>query len=219
MAIVDQLTKRDRLWHAHAHRCAETVMRAAGIQGRQHGIDSPIDAARELANLYYIPAKPRHWQEYGDVAFHLVATWPPDLAYAIVYALRELQSEIGHDPVPYVLKATEMMYDFRPEMVDLHLEAAPRTSDLVADPTARATAAAKLLARELSVVPLRWASGILHSMKPTAKKFVSQELQAFNPDGAAVLLGERYRWLLTGTGLVRWSTRCVMHVLFGKQGS
>ena len=113
MATIDRLTKRARQWREHADRSRETIMRAAAFQASQHRLHNPLTSTRHLATLYAMSAKQQNWLEYGDVALHLVAAWPPDLAYLILYGLRELQSEIGYDPVPLVLKAVDMLPHLR----------------------------------------------------------------------------------------------------------
>ena len=219
MAILDRLTRKDREWHDHAQRCGETIMRAAGVQARQHGLSDVLSPAGRLIELYGLRDNPRDWREFGAVAFHLVATWPPDLAYMILYAMREIKPPLAYDPVPLVMKAMEMLRHLRSENVTLHLEMGGQAQELAGDPDIRARACACVIARELSGVPLRWASGIYSALELELKPFVQEELKRFNPRAADILLKGNYSWVRTGTGLHRllqrvW--RIILRVLFGK---
>ncbi|MBI3933975.1 MAG: hypothetical protein HY316_04735 [Acidobacteria bacterium] len=213
MAVLDRITKRARQWDEHAARCGDTIMRAAAVQGRGYSISAPGCEAKRLAALYTIRDKHKDWREYGDVALHLAAAWPPDLAYSILYALRELQAEIGYDPVPLTLKAVEMLYYLRCERIKLHLERTGRVCQLMDEPVERAKCGARIIARELSVVPLRWASGIYDALDPGMKPFVQEQLREFNPKAADILLKSRSSRLLTRPRLLR----LIFRVLFGRQ--
>ena len=167
-----------------------------------------------------MPSKQQNWLEYGDVALHLVAAWPPDLAYLILYGFRELQSEIGYDPVTLVLKAVEMLPHLRCEGVALHLDPSDRVRQLRADPTERARSGAKILVREIVGVPLRWAQGIYRNLDPEMKPFVEEQLRAFSPTSARILMQAGPFWLFTGSGLRRVFFRLVkviFGILFGKE--
>lgn len=219
MATLDRLTRKDREWHDHAQRCAETIMRAAGVQARQHGLSDVMSPAGRLIELYGLRDNPRDWREFGGVAFHLVATWPADLAYMILYAMRETKPPLGYDPVPLVMKAIEMLRHLRPENVTLHREMGGQAQELAGDPDRRARACACVIARELSGVPLRWASGIYSALDSELKPFVQEELKRFNPKAARILLNGCHSWLLTGAGLHRLLQRlwwAILRVLFGK---
>ncbi len=203
MGMLDSLAPKSRLWKRQAEKCAREVMRAASVQAHACGMANIIGAARELARQYQLEAKAADWHEYGDVAFHLVTVWPPDLAYAIIYAFREVKHGCGYDPVPLVLKAVEMMYCFKPAAVTLHLPPTAEWQKMWNDPQERLRASAKILAREISGVPLRWASGIYRALDTTVKPVVLEQVRHFNPAGAAILERCGYSWLFTKSGLLR----------------
>ena len=73
MATLDKLTVKARLWDEHATHCRKIIMRAAGVQARQYELRDPTVEAQRLVDLYAIREKKKDWQEYGDVAFHIVA--------------------------------------------------------------------------------------------------------------------------------------------------
>lgn len=186
-------------------------MRAAAIQGRSHGMANPLLSATRLVADYSLHTRQSDWREYGEVAFHLVYQWPPDLGYVILYSLREVNALKGRDVVPFVLKAVEMLPHFNPIPSRLHLPGPGNKQQLWTDPDERSRAAAKLLARELSNVPLRWASGIYRSMDGTIKPFVAEQLKTYNPAGSAILFGKQHEWLLTKSGLLK----AIMRLCFG----
>jgi hypothetical protein len=220
MATLDRLTKRERQWLVHAQQCGQTVMRAAGVQARQRGIRDPLDTACQLAERYKLRGIKEDWREFGAVAFHLVSTWPPDLAYVLLYSLREIKPPLGYDPVPLVMKAMEMLPHWQPESSAFEAEENSQAQQVIRDPDERARACARVITRELSGVPLRWASGIYASLDPEVKRFVQEELRRFNPWGAQHLLtGRNWSWLVTGTGLrliLRHLWRILFRVLFGR---
>jgi hypothetical protein len=123
-----------------------------------------------------------------------------------------MQNELGYDPVPYLLKATEEMFHFRPENVVLHIEMSEIPKALLTNPSERAKRAAKLIAREISVTPLRYASGIFNAMDPVMKPFVTDELRSFNPEAMDILSRGSRMWILTGSGFLRF----LMRLLFGE---
>lgn len=220
MATLDRLRKKDRQWHEYAEQCGKTILRAAAVQGRQHGMRDPISAANRLAESYNIRNKSKDWREYGDVAFHLAVTWPPDLAYIVIYAFREIQPPIGYDPVPLIMKALEMLRYLRHENMIIQIEMDERIRKIAENPNELAKASAKLLVRELSSVPLRWATGIYRALDSEVRNSVRQELLEFNPKSAKILLKGGFSWLLTGTGLLQilnsiW--RAIHKILFGKE--
>jgi hypothetical protein len=212
MGFLDLLTPKSRKWRRHSRSCQDTMMRAAAVQGRSLGLNNPMPLAVELVNHYSLNRKQANWQEFGEVAFHLLAQWPPDLAYVILYGLREVKAMEGRDVVPFVLKAVEMMPHFNPTSANMRLTAPRNNPQLLKDSNERARSAAKLLAREISNVPLRWASGIYRSMDGTTKPFVAEQLKAYNPVGAAILLSDHGSWLLTKSGVLKG----LMRMLFGR---
>jgi hypothetical protein len=212
MAFLDKLTQASRNWEKLTAKSWEAIQRAASLQAQQYKVHSTIEEARKLALLYAVKQKRMDWREYGDIAFHLIATWPSDLAYIILYAFRELHSELGYDPVPFILKATERIYHLQPENLELHIEVTERVQRLFDDPAGRARMGAKIIAREISITPLRWASGIYNTLDLTVKPFVEEQLREFNPNCADILSNSSLAWLFTGSGWTRWLIR----VLFGK---
>lgn len=201
-----------RKWKKLTIKCAETLQRAASLQAQRYGVHSPIDEAQCLASTYAIWQKRMDWHDYGDIAFHLIAKWPPDLAYSILYSFREIEPKLTHDPAPLILKAMEEIYYLQPDKLKLRLEITKQIQKLTEDSVERAKMGAKLIAREISVVPLRWASGVYHQLAPTAKPYVEEQLRNFNPQGAEILSKGPHAWLLTFTGLLR----ILVRVLFGK---
>jgi hypothetical protein len=216
MAFLDRITRRGRAWHAQATRSAQTVMQAAGAQARSHGVTDPVAAASELVELYSLRSRQPIWREFGGVAFHLVASWPTDLAYVLLYATREVKPRLGYDAVPPVMKAIELLPRLRVENATLRLELSGRARLLAEDLDERARAAARVLVRELSSVPLRWATGIYVGMDERMKPIVAHELLKFNPCGAPILLGASRAHLLTGTGALRALLRALSRLVFGR---
>lgn len=205
-----------REWRAQSEACASQITRAGSLQARQQNMPDLVVTARQLVKLYAVDRKPLAWQEYGDVALHVVASWPADLAYMVIYALRELKDEIGYDPVPPTLKAVEMLHALRPSAVQLHLAAGVRADDLVASADDRGRRAACIIAREISGVPLRYASAIYHSLDARAKGFVDDALRQFNPSGAKILQRAPRGWPPTLRGIFLGVLRRVLRILFGR---
>jgi hypothetical protein len=143
----------------------------------------------------------------------LVTVYPPDLAYAIIYALRDVKPGCGSDPVPLLLKAVEMMYCFKPAAVSLHLPSKILSQKFRDNPQEILRASARILVREISGVPLRWASGIYLALDATVKPVVREQLREFNPSGAAMLGDGNYAWLFTKSGLLR----ALYRICFGKE--
>jgi hypothetical protein len=213
MATLDRLTRKAREWQQRADESSRKIQRAATVQARQYELSDPGSAARTLAATYGMLRKPGDWREYGDVALHLVAAWPPDLAYLCLYGLREMRPELGYDPVPLVLKAVEMLYHLDCGRVELRLEPDERVGRLLRDPEERARGSAKIIAREISVTPLRWASGIFNSVDPDVRPFVREQLVEFNPTAARILAEGTSSRFLTWNGLVQ----AVFRLLFGRE--
>ena len=219
MALLDRLIPTARQWQKNAQKAGEVISRAASLQAWQYRIHSPVEEARRLAALYCIHYKQRDWRDYGDIAFHLIAAYPSDLAFVILYAFRDMQYELGYDPVPYILKATEEMFHFRPENVVLHIEMSEIPRALLTNPSERAKRAAKLIAREISCTPLQWASGIFDAMDPAMKPFVADELRSFNPEAMDILSRGSRMWILTGLGFLHFLKRLItflIRLLFGE---
>ena len=131
--------------------------------------------------------------------------------------MRELTPPLQNDPVPLMLKAMEMLYYFKPNRALLHMEINGVARQLMDNHTERAKFCAKIIARELSNVPLRWASGIYSALDPKVKQLVQEQLREFNPKAADILLKGSSSWLLTPTGLLRVILRSVLRILFGKE--
>lgn len=148
------------------------------------------------------------------MAFHITVSYPPDLAYTILYSLRGVTG-VRHDPVPLILKALEEMQGFRPSHAQLNMELTGSVHDAFHDSSIRAGKAAQILAREISTVPLRYASGIWVAANPRAQPFIHAALREFNPRAAQILARRPKTWWLTSTGIVRG----LLGMLFGKDES
>jgi hypothetical protein len=210
--MLGMLSGKSRRWQELSFKARESVGRAASLQARQYGINSFVTEANRLSQIYDIRHKRKDWREYGDIAFHLIATYPPDLAFFILYGFRDVEFKVEYDPVPYILKATEEIYHLRPHNLKLSLNMTGRVKNLFDDPMERAKAGAKLIAREISGAQLSHASGILDLMDSRAKSHIEDELRSFNPKGAEILFKASRAWILTRTGFLRW----IMRILFGK---
>jgi hypothetical protein len=114
--------------------------------------------------------------------------------------------------VPLVLKALEEMHGFRPSFSELKVDASLHNRAEFSGSNDRARAAARILAREISVVPLRHASGICAIADPKALPFILAALKDFNPRAASILATQPKSWWLTRTGLLRG----LFGILFGK---
>ncbi len=91
------------------------MIRAAQVQGFALGVTSALELSEQLVTDYALDRRPlTTWQDYGDVALRLVASWPPDLAYLVLYGLRHSSRLQGRDVVPFILKAVEMMPHLNP---------------------------------------------------------------------------------------------------------
>jgi len=204
MAILDKITKKSREWERLRIKCIDEIQRAASLQAYQCGVISFESEASKLINLYRVNWKRMGWQEYGDVAFHLIAKYPPDLAYTILYAFRKNQTMIGYDPVPLILKAIEVIYYLQPKNLTLYIEMTNDIKKLSDYPEERAKKGAKVIVREISVTPLRWASGIFHNeIDPTIKSFIKDQMKDFNPIGYDILMKASRIWLITPIGVLR----------------
>lgn len=207
------LSGKSRRWQELSSMAQKLVRRAASLQARQYGINSFVAEANRLSVVYDMQHKSKDWREYGDIAFHLIATYPPDLAFLILYSFRDVNQKIGYDCVPYILKAAEEIYHLRPQNLTLSLDMTNSVKKLFDDSLERAKAGAKLIAREISGAPLRHASGICELMDSRVKSFIEDELRSFNPKGAEILFKASRAWILTPIGFLRW----MMRILFGKQ--
>jgi tetratricopeptide (TPR) repeat protein len=204
--ILDNITRSSRQWKRICHKYMDAIQRAASLQAQQLGITAAENEAMHIINLYSVRWKQRDWREYGDVAFHLIAKYPPDLAYIIIYSFRGAKSI--YDPVPLILKAVEQIYYLRPRNLRLHLEMTEEVEKLLDCSEERAEKGAKIIAREISVSPLHHASGILHNEVESAiKPFINKQLSVFNPQGHELLMKASRIWLLTPTGLLKRLTR------------
>lgn len=198
-------------WADISSQCTQALYRAAGQQAVQCRIQDPLAEARRLVELYGVDGKPQNWIDYGDIACHLVAVYPPDLAYVILYSIRRLSLKLSYDPVPYILKALEKLGYLLPDNVLLHVPTAAEIQLVLGTPEERSRRAARVLIREISCVPLRHASGIYQTMDRIQKKYVEVELAQFNPRAAAILFRGSSVWVWTKTGFFRW----LLQFLFG----
>jgi len=212
MGIIDYLIPKARKWQNITKKAQDLILRAAQVQAQKRNID-PFKEAIHLSDIYNVKWKNKDWREYGDIAFHIIASYPPDLGYIIIYGFRKLKSKIGYDPVPFILKAIEMIYHLRPWKLNLHIEVDERCKKLFDSPEERAKAGAKIIAREISITPLRHASGIYKIMEPNMKLFVKEELKVFNPEAYKIWVKGSRLYLLTKEGILRWIT----NFLFGRE--
>jgi hypothetical protein len=211
MGFLDAITPSGRRWNRISKEATEAISRAAAHQCHAAGFPDPLSESKRLAAIYSIDGGRRTWQDFGEVAFHLMVTYPPDLAYVILYGLREV-SRAGNDPVPLVLKALEEMYGFRPTCANLSPDAAGRYDDAFTRAEKRAELAAHILARELSTMPLRYASGVWTSANEKARPYIHAALVNFNPRAAQLLERSPRAWILTPVGIVR----SIVELLFGR---
>src|SRR5580658_5951904 len=119
MGFLDAVSPLSRRWRRISKEATDAIFRAAAHQAQAAGIRDPAKEATRLAGLYSIERRPPRWQEFGEVAFHLTVSYPPDLAYVILYRLRDAIPNLRYDPVPLVLKALEEMQGFRPSHAQL----------------------------------------------------------------------------------------------------
>lgn len=197
-------------WRELAERASSLIVRASQQQRVQARIGELSQEVRRLSNLYDVPRKKPDWRDYGDLALHLAAAYPPDLAYVIIYGFRELVS--GSDPVPLIMMALEKLYYLRPDQLILQLDASAATHDLCRSAAARAERAMRILAREVSTTPYPYATGICDRFDPRIKPFLFQALLQFNPEGAPMLSKGPKAWMRTGVGV----KRLLWRVLFGQ---
>jgi hypothetical protein len=212
MGFLDAVSPLSRRWRRISKEATDAIFRAAAHQAQAAGIRDPAKEATRLAGLYSIERRPPRWQEFGEVAFHITVSYPPDLAYTILYSLRGCVAGARHDPVPLILKALEEMQGFRPSHAQLNMELSGSGDDAFHDASVRAGKAAQILAREISTVPLRYASGIWVAANPKAQPFIHAALKEFNPRAAQILAQRPKTWWLTSTGIVRG----LLGMLFGK---
>lgn len=122
MAHIDQSKPNEKKWKNIASKCSNTIQRAAALQARELGIGNPAQEAGRLNQEYGVYQKGKDWREYGDVAFHLSAVYPPDFAIVVLYAFRHIVPKTRHDPVPYILQAVEKIFLLEPENIRLNIE-------------------------------------------------------------------------------------------------
>jgi len=213
--FINNLFPKSRRWQKSIKQNSKTIARAASLQARQLRINSPIEEAQKIANIYNLHTKRMHWEEFGDISFHLLIRYPPDLAYFTLYAFRELPTTLQYDPVPLVLKAVEMIAYLNPSVFTTSLENLKGNEELdklINSSAYRARKAAKILVRELSVTPLQFASGIFKSTDNNMKHLILEELKSFNPNAADIILKSSAQSLFTKVGIIKFISR----LLFGK---
>ncbi len=216
MGILDRATQSSRLWQDKVEEIAAQIHRAASLQAQARGNSfMQVEAAR-LSNIYHLAEKALNWREFGDIALHLAAEYPPDLAYFITYSLRKIQPPLKSDLVPYIFVALQNLHRLRPVVVTVHLKRTAQNEPFFTDPNTRGRAAASLIAREISVTPLRYASGIFAGLDATMQQLVREQLKRFNPDGAKLLPKAKFTHLVTPAGLVKSVSLGLVRVLFGK---
>lgn len=215
MGFLDAVSPLSRRWRRISKEATDAIFRAAAHQAQAAGIRDPAKEAARLAGLYSIVRRPRRWQEFGEVAFHIAVSYPPDLAYTILYNLRGCLADQRYDPVPLILKALEEMQGFKPSHAQLHTGPSGSGQAAFHDSSVRAGKAAQILAREISTVPLRYASGIWVAANPRAQPFIHAALKEFNPRAERILSARPRTWWLTPTGAVRG----LLGILFGRDQS
>lgn len=206
-----------RQWAELAARAAPLVVRAAQEQARLAHLDIDSEAER-LWTLYEMANKPPQWRDYGDIALHLAVSHPPDLAYALVYALRERGKSAGVDPVPMILTAVERLFFVLPGNLRLHLD---RDLEAVREPPPeRARRAMRILVREVSVTSYPHAAGIWRQIDARLQPFLREALAEFNPRGAEILARSGGAWLQSSAGVRNALLRLrkwLLRMLFGKE--
>ncbi len=216
MGKIDKLTRQSRSWNERALRISQQIQRAAALQAQARAVRSAEEEASRLNDYYGIWAKRRDWRQFEDVAFHIAASYRADLGYLLIYALRQYQTSLGYDPVQYVFFALQNLHLFRPYYVSRCVELIPEAEVFSRDSRTRGRAAAKLIVRELSTVPLRWASGIFAGLDATMRELVLEELQRFNPEGARILSRGSRGHLLSRVGFWQAVRCCVVGSLWRK---
>jgi hypothetical protein len=200
-------------WDQLKERSAELIIRAAQCQAFQARIPDLGSEASRLWSLYEGDSKKADWREFGDLAFHLCASYPPDLAHAILYGFRAVRSPGGCDPVPFTMKALENLFYLRPAALTLRLEASPEVARLVRDPLDRAQRAMRILVREISGSPYSAATGIYAQMDSQTRSIFLAALTQFNPNGAKIIAKGSRAWMRTPTGLLR----LIWRLIFGNE--
>jgi hypothetical protein len=195
-------------WHEQQQKVHTALHRAAHLQAEQLKIPQVIEESRRLLATYETGR--RTWSDCGDLALHLAAAYPPDLAMLVLYGLREVDA--SWDPVPHVLTAMERLYHYRADREASALLDTPQMQILRHDRRERARCAARVLAREVSVTDYRTACGIYADFDSDVRPFLDEALRQFNPTGAAILSSQAGAWRLTRLGLVKWLVR----VVFGR---
>ena len=212
MAIIDFVIPAARRWARISEEAQDAVARAASHQAQLRGISDPTHEIARLLALHGLSHTPPNWQEYGGLALYLAVAYPPDLAYFVLYSARHVGPAVPRDLVPYVLKALEEMVNFRVPHVPVVLRDYPDAEVAARSPEWRAEKAAHVLAREISCVPLRYASGIWEIVNPRAKPFLRSAIEAFNPRAAAILARGSRAHFMTPAGVARG----VFRLMFGK---
>jgi len=212
MGFIGSVVPASRRWKRISGEAAQSIFRAAAQQANARGIRDANEEATRLTALYRIEGKPPRWQDFGELAFHLLVSYPPDLAYVIVYGIRVTARGLRYDPVPLILKALEEMYNFQPSHADLKTDHHIRSLDVFNNARSRADQAAQILAREISVAPFRHASGIWTTANPKARPFIHAAMRDFNPRAAQILTGNPNASWLTAPGILR----ALFQLFFGK---
>lgn len=188
-------------------------MRAAQQQLLQRRIGKLETEARKLWDLYGIGQKAADWRDYGDVALHVAGAYPPDLAYVLIYSLREIGRGTKSDPVPNIMAALEGLYFARPDRWKLHLDGVDFDREILESAEKRAERALRILVREVSAAPYRYATGIYARFHPRLKPLLIHLLAELHPAGAEILSNESRAWMRTWTGV----KSLIARVLFGKE--
>ena len=86
MGFLDAISPLSRRWRRISKEATDAIFRAAAHQAQAAGIRDPANEAKRLAGLYSIERRAPRWQEFGELGFHITASYPPDLAYTVLYS-------------------------------------------------------------------------------------------------------------------------------------
>jgi hypothetical protein len=200
-------------WKSLSEKSSELILRAAQQQLHQARIADSGEEAARLWKLYGLSGARTDWREFGAIAFHFSAAYPPDLAYLLIYNLRKVAEGFKADPVPRILTALENLGTFRPEKTIIHLEKSFEIARLYHSPRDRRAQALRILVREISSAPYPYATGIFDRLDAAAKPVVLDAMKQYNPRAAIILAKGSRAWMRSPTGIFRLLWR----LLFGRE--
>ncbi len=203
----------NKAWKSLSQKSSELILRAAQQQLHQARIADSGEEAARLWKLYDLSGAGTDWREFGAIAFHFSAAYPPDLAYILIYNLRKVAQGFKADPVPRVMHALANLGAFRPENAIIHLGKFPEMERLYNSPRDRRTQALRILVREISSAPYPYATGIFDGLDDAAKLVVLNLMKQYNPRAAIILAKGSRAWMRSPTGIFRLLGR----LLFGRE--